>query len=62
MSVRYLAGLLPGYGAFRATVLDHREEVAAVMLARRTQTNEPARCATLLAALALLPSRLPCWR
>lgn len=57
-SVRYLAGLLPGYGAFRATVLDRREEVAAVMLARRTQTNEPARCATLLPALALLPQPL----
>jgi hypothetical protein len=57
-SVRYLTGLLPGYGAFRATVLDRREEVAAVMLARRTQTNEPARCATLLPALALLPQPL----
>jgi hypothetical protein len=57
-SVRYLAGLLPGYGAFRGTVLDRREEVAAVMLARRTQTNEPARCATLLPALASLPQPL----
>lgn len=57
-SVRYLAGLLPSYGAFRATVLDRREEVAAVMLARRTQTNEPARCATLLPVLALLPQPL----
>ncbi|HXP56639.1 MAG TPA: DUF2332 domain-containing protein [Streptosporangiaceae bacterium] len=57
-SVRYLTGLLPGYGAFRDTVLDRREEVAAVMLARRTQTNEPARCATLLPALALLPQPL----
>jgi hypothetical protein len=28
------------------------------MLARRTQTNEPARCATLLPALALLPQPL----
>lgn len=54
-SVRYLAGLLPDYDAFRATVLDRRDEVAAVMLARRTQTNEPARCATLLPALASLP-------
>lgn len=57
-SVRYLTGLLPDYGTFRAAVLDHREEVAAVMLARRTQTNEPARCATLLPALALLPQPL----
>ncbi|MBV9794879.1 MAG: DUF2332 domain-containing protein [Actinobacteria bacterium] len=57
-SVRYLAGLLPGYAAFRATVLDRRDELTAVMLARRTQTNEPARCATLLPALALLPPPL----
>src|SRR5579875_1808868 len=57
-SVRYLTGLLRSYDAFRATVLDRREEVAAVMLARRTQTNEPARCATLLPALALLPQPL----
>jgi hypothetical protein len=49
-SVRYLTGLLPGYDAFRDTVLDRREEVTAVMLARRTQTNEPARCATALTA------------
>jgi hypothetical protein len=33
-------------------------ELSAVMLARRTQTNEPARCATLLPALAQLPAPL----
>lgn len=53
-AVRYLAGLQPGYDAFRAVVLDRRAEVATTMLARRTQTNEPARCATLLPALASL--------
>ncbi len=57
-AVRYLAGLQPGYDAFRVTVLDRRAEVAAIMLARRTQTNEPARCATLLPALSLLPPPL----
>ena len=57
-AVRYLAGLQPGYDAFRATVLDRRDEMAAIMLARRTQTNEPARCATLLPALSLLPQPL----
>jgi Uncharacterized protein conserved in bacteria (DUF2332) len=57
-AVRYLAGVQPGYGAFRVTVLDRRDEVAAIMLARRTQTNEPARCATLLPALSLLPEPL----
>lgn len=53
-AVRYLAGLQPGYDTFRAVVLDRRNEVAATILARRTQTNEPARCATLLPALASL--------
>jgi len=53
-AVRYLAGVQPGYAAFRAVVLDRRGEVAATMLARRTQTNEPARCATLLPVLASL--------
>jgi hypothetical protein len=47
-------GLQPGYDAFRAAALDRRAEVATTMLARRTQTNEPARCATLLPALASL--------
>jgi hypothetical protein len=53
-AVRYLAGVQPGYDAFRAVVLDRRAEVSATMLARRTQTNEPARCATLLPAWASL--------
>ena len=53
-AVRYLAGVQPGYEAFRAVVLDRRAEISATMLARRTQTNEPARCATLLPALASL--------
>jgi hypothetical protein len=57
-AVRYLAGLQPSYAAFRAVVLDRRDEVAATMLARRTQTNEPARCATLVPALAPLPQPL----
>jgi hypothetical protein len=57
-AVRLLDGLPPDYAAFRATVLDRSAEVAAIMLARRTQTNEPARCATLLPALAALPQPL----
>jgi Uncharacterized protein conserved in bacteria (DUF2332) len=42
-----------------AWLLEHQDAVLAVMRNRRTQTNEVARCATLLPALALLPSR---WR
>lgn len=57
-AVRYLVGTQPGYEPFRAAVLNGRDEVAAVMLARLTQTNEPARCATLLPALAMLPQPL----
>jgi hypothetical protein len=44
--------------ALRMLVSDRRDELAATMLARRTQTNEPARCATLLPALSLLPQPL----
>src|SRR5258708_15776513 len=42
----------------RALVRRNRAELAEVMLARRTQTNEPARCATLLPARAQLPPPL----
>lgn len=45
---RFLFGLQPNYAAFRETVLDHRDELAALLSTRRTQTNEPGRCATLL--------------
>lgn len=53
-AVRFLAGVQGSYQAFRATVLGRRQEVAAVMHSRSTQTNEPARCAVLLPALARL--------
>jgi len=42
----------------RRLVCDRRDELTATMLTRRTQTNEPARCATLLPALSLLPQPL----
>jgi hypothetical protein len=57
-SVRLLAGTPPGFPAFREVLLARRAEVEAVVLARRTQTNEPARCALLLPALAALPQPL----
>jgi hypothetical protein len=57
-AVRYLAGVPGSYAALRAVVLDRGGELAPVMLARRVQTNEPARCATLLPALAALPQPL----
>ena len=53
-AVRFLTGVQDSYRAFRTVLLDRRTEVAAVMLSRSTQTNEPARCAVLLPALARL--------
>ena len=50
-AVSFLAGLQSDYEAFRAFVLDHPDEVVAELQARRTQTNEVARCATLLPLL-----------
>jgi hypothetical protein len=55
---RYLYGTPSGPAEFVELVHDHGEEIAAEMRARRTQTNEPARCATLLPVLAQLPQPL----
>jgi hypothetical protein len=57
-AARYLLGAPPGIGTLRALVRRNEAELARVMLARRTQTNEPARCATLLPALARVPEPL----
>ncbi|HJS95996.1 MAG TPA: DUF2332 family protein, partial [Solirubrobacteraceae bacterium] len=56
--VRYLFGT-PGSGReFVALVRARADEIAATMAVRSTQTNEPARCATLLPVLARLPPPL----
>jgi hypothetical protein len=56
--VRYRFGT-PGSGQeFLALVRARAEEIAATMAVRSTQTNEPARCATLLPVLARLPQPL----
>lgn len=57
-AVRVAIGLQPDYRHFRAAVLEHRDEVAALMQSRRTQTNEPWRCAALLPILCALPQPL----
>jgi hypothetical protein len=57
-AARYLLGDPVGIARLRALVRQNSAELAGVMMARRTQTNEPARCATLLPALALLPPPL----
>jgi hypothetical protein len=57
-AARYLLGAPPGIRALHRMVRQDGAELSRVMLARRTQTNEPARCATLLPALAALPGPL----
>jgi hypothetical protein len=57
-AVRYLCGTASDWPHFRALLHDNADAVRALMLARSTQTNEPARCATLLPVLARLPQPL----
>ena len=57
-AVRHLIGTPAGWAQFRDTLLRHPETVRSLMLERSTQTNEPARCATLLPVLAQLPQPL----
>ena len=57
-AARWVLGSPAGIGSLRALVTGRPGELAAVMAARRTQTNEAARCAVLLPALALLPGPL----
>jgi hypothetical protein len=57
-AVRLVWGTPSGPADLRAALLERADEVAAVLAERRTQTNEPARCATLLPLLALLPQPL----
>jgi hypothetical protein len=57
-AVQYLHGTAPDADEFRRLVLDDADRVRAVMLARATQTNEPARCAALLPLLAAMPGPL----
>jgi hypothetical protein len=54
-AARYLLGGPADIGTLRGLVGRDAAGLSRVMLARRTQTNEPARCATLLPALAGLP-------
>jgi hypothetical protein len=57
-AARYLLGSPPGPASLRSLVSERPGELADVIRARRTQTNEAARCAVLLPALALLPPPL----
>jgi hypothetical protein len=57
-AARYMLGEPADIGTLRGLVGLDAAGLSRVMLARRTQTNEPARCATLLPALAGLPGPL----
>lgn len=57
-SVRFLGGPVEDYADFARWLHDHWESVRATIHSRRTQTNEPGRCAVLLPALSLLPGPL----
>lgn len=57
-AVQLLGGPTANWNGFRSVLDARTEDVARVMLAHRTQTNIPARCATLLPALAALPQPL----
>ena len=57
-AVRHCCGTPGSWDEFRCAAIDNADAVREIMLARSTQTNEPARCATLLPVLATLPQPL----
>jgi hypothetical protein len=57
-AARHVGATVARYSGFRRFVLDHWDGVAATMLARRVQTNEPARVAAMYPLLAGLPQPL----
>lgn len=57
-AVSYLDGRIGSWARFAAVFAERAGEVRDVMTRRSTQTNEPARCAALLPALAALPQPL----
>lgn len=57
-TLQFLHGRPPAVEELAGWVLDDGERVRGTMLARATQTNEPARCGALLPVLAALPQPL----
>lgn len=57
-AVRHTCGTPDGPEHFVQLVRQHEARIRSVILARSTQTNEPARCATLVPLLASLPQPL----
>lgn len=57
-AVRHVCGTPRGWQDFQRLLREHKQRITEIMLARSTQTNEPARCATLLPVLAGLTQPL----
>jgi len=57
-AARHITADIPTINTLRALVTMQAATLTQIMLTRRTQTNEPARCATLLPALASIPGPL----
>jgi hypothetical protein len=57
-AVRFVCGGQTNWTDFRAAFAERKTAIRTEMMKRRTQTNEPARCAALLPALARSPGPL----
>lgn len=57
-ALRHTCGVAKDWPAFRHELLTNQDTVRACIISHATQTNEPARCATLLPVLARLPQPL----
>ena len=57
-ALRHISGTPGDWAQARSALEAHAEPIRAIMLSRRTQTNEPARCATLLPVLTRLKQPL----
>lgn len=57
-AVRHVCGTPADWNGFSRSLKSRPDEIRFTMMKRRTQTNEPARCAMLLPLLALLPQPL----
>jgi len=54
-AVQYRHGAAKTYPQLRSWIIDDWDRLKPTMMARATQTNEPARCAAILPLLALIP-------
>ena len=57
-AIKYLFGAAQDWPQFQKLLTEHADKIRDCMLAHSTQTNEAARCATLLPVLANLPQPL----